>query len=68
MKKLIKASNNANSSNIKINTVITEEDISNAEQVLINEGYSLDEAQSVLQQIGYILLDTELFPYVEQEG
>jgi len=45
---------------IKIRTEITKENI-RAEQVLIDNGIDKDEAECVLQAIGYTLLDTELY-------
>lgn len=36
--------------------------IKEAEQVLIDNGIEKDEAATVLQAIGYVLLDTELYP------
>ena len=41
---------------------ITKEDILKAEIVLIDNGIDKDEADIVLQAIGYVLLDTELYP------
>ena len=41
---------------------ITPDNIQKAEQVLIDNGISADEAQTVLQAIGYALLDFELYP------
>jgi len=46
---------------IKIRTEITKENIKRAEQVLIDNGIDKDEAECVLQAIGYTLLDTELY-------
>ena len=40
---------------------VTNETIKSAEQVLIDNGIEPDEAQTVLQAIGYVLLDTELY-------
>lgn len=40
---------------------ISKEDIINAEQVLIDNGIEADEASTVLQAIGYVLLDLELY-------
>lgn len=40
---------------------ISKEDIINAEQVLIDNGIEPDEADTVLQAIGYTLLDLELY-------
>lgn len=40
---------------------VTNETIKNAEQVLIDNGIDKDEADAVLQAIGYTLLDTELY-------
>ena len=44
-----------------IETDITEEKIKKAEQCLIDNGIDSDEAGTVLQAIGYILLDGELY-------
>ena len=41
---------------------IKRSDIDNAEGVLIDNGIHPDEADSVLQAIGYVLLDVELYP------
>lgn len=41
---------------------ITEEAIKNTEKVLEDNGIEADEVQSVLQAIGYSLLDCELYP------
>ena len=41
---------------------ITKADIRKAEKVLIDNGIDKDEADVVLQAIGYVLLDTELYP------
>lgn len=41
---------------------VTDECIKNAEQVLIDNGVAPDEAETVLQAIGYVLLDTDLYP------
>lgn len=49
--------------NIKISkAAITSEDIQRTLKVLIDNGIDEDEADIVLQAIGYTLLDTELFP------
>ena len=40
---------------------ITKEDITKAEKILIDNGIESDEAQTVLQAIGYALLDSELY-------
>lgn len=42
-------------------TGITEEKIRKAERCLIDNGIDEDEADTVLQALGYILLDTELY-------
>lgn len=47
---------------IQINHCVTDEDLSRAEQVLIDNGIEPDEAEIVLQAIGYTLLDAELYP------
>ena len=41
---------------------ITQENIKRAEQVLIDNGHDLDDAQNILQALGYVLLDVELYP------
>lgn len=41
---------------------IYDERINKAEQCLIDNGIEPDEAQTVLQALGYILLDEELYP------
>lgn len=41
---------------------MTEDRIKKAEQVLIDNGIEADEASTVLQAIGYVLLDIELYP------
>lgn len=43
---------------------IYDERISKAEQCLIDNGIEPDEASTVLQALGYILLDEELYPSV----
>lgn len=43
-------------------TNINKDKINQAVQCLIDNGIEADEAEIVLQAIGYILLDTELFP------
>lgn len=43
---------------------ITEDDIEKTERVLVDNGIDPDEAQIVLQAIGYTLLDKELYPNV----
>lgn len=47
---------------ITINTTIKESTIIRAEKVLIDNGIDRDEAMTVLQAIGYVLLNTELYP------
>lgn len=41
---------------------ITQENIKKAEQVLMDNGHDLDDAQDILQALGYVLLDVELYP------
>ena len=41
---------------------ITEEKINKAIQCLVDNGIDEDDAYEVLQALGYILLDEELFP------
>lgn len=36
--------------------------IKKAEKVLVDNGIEADEASTVLQALGYVLLDTELYP------
>ena len=45
-----------------IKTNITKEDIKKSEQVLIDNGIDKDEAETVLQALGYTLLNIELYP------
>ncbi len=45
--------------------MISKEAIKKAEQVLIDNGIEADEAYIVLQAIGYVLLDEELYPEEE---
>ena len=46
----------------EVNVLITEENLRKAEKVLIDNGIDEDEAETVLQAIGYTLLDEELYP------
>ena len=46
---------------IELHSNISKEDIQRTEQVLIDNGIDEDEAQIVLQAIGYTLLDLELY-------
>ncbi len=46
---------------LRLTTTISKEDVRNAEQVLIDNGIEPDEASTVLQAIGYVLLDVELY-------
>ena len=41
---------------------ITQENIKRAEQILVDNGHDLDDAQDILQALGYVLLDVELYP------
>jgi hypothetical protein len=41
---------------------ITSAQVSAAIQCLVDNGVDQDEAETVLQALGYILLDTDLFP------
>ena len=52
---------------IKIKTKITRKMIEAAEKALIDNGIEEDEAPTVLQAIGYILLDTELYLYQKED-
>lgn len=47
---------------MEVSHKITEEEIEKTLQVLIDNGIDEDEAEIVLQAIGYTLLDVELFP------
>jgi len=46
---------------IQVTKTITKNDIKNAEKVLADNGIEIDEVSTVLQAIGYVLLDTELY-------
>ena len=48
--------------NALIKSSVDELKLKKAEQILIDNGIEADEAQDVLQAIGYALLDTELYP------
>lgn len=48
-------------------TNISPDCIKKSEQVLVDNGISPDEAQTVLQAIGYTLLDKELYPNKEEK-
>ena len=45
-----------------LDATINQKNIESAEQVLIDNGIDPDEAATVLQAIGYTLLDVELYP------
>ncbi len=45
-----------------INCEINEKQINKAMRCLVDNGIEIDEACTVLQALGYILLDVELFP------
>lgn len=47
---------------IILNAKINERQIESAEKVLVNNGIDPDEACIVLQALGYVLLDAELYP------
>ena len=47
---------------IAIWTVITEAKRDKAEKVLVDNGIDPDEAQIVLQALGFVLLDEDLYP------
>ncbi len=51
----------AKNKGVGVMKVITREDIRRAEKVLIDNGIEPDEASTVLQAIGYTLLDKELY-------
>lgn len=46
---------------MEITANISQENINRAEQVLVDNGIDPDEASIVLQAIGYVLLDAELY-------
>ena len=46
---------------LKVKAFITKADIKKVEQILIDNGIEADEAETVLQAIGYALLNTELY-------
>lgn len=46
---------------LKVKAFISKGDIKKAEQVLIDNGVEEDEAETVLQALGYVLLNTELY-------
>jgi hypothetical protein len=46
---------------------INEAKLKKAEQCLIDNGIEPDEAETVLQAIGYILLDKELYPATRED-
>lgn len=48
--------------NIIVNTEINEVQIKSAEKVLVDNGIEPDEVYTVLQALGYVLLDVELYP------
>lgn len=52
---------------MKINAEITYENLAGAMCVLIGDGMDEDQAQVVLQAIGYTLLNAELFPDDDDE-
>ena len=47
---------------IKVDRTITAGNINQTKKVLIDNGIEEDEAETVLQAIGYTLLNIELFP------
>ena len=47
---------------INSNCITSEDEIKKSEQVLIDNGIEKDEAQVVLQALGYTLLNIELYP------
>lgn len=47
---------------VRVSREITQSNISDAERVLADNGIDKDEVDTVLQAIGYTLLDTELYP------
>ena len=46
----------------QVHYTVTPESLKAAEQVLVDNGIDADEADTVLQALGYALLDTELYP------
>lgn len=51
---------------LKVNGV-SYQDIERAQQVLVDNGIDENEADCVLQALGYVLLDTELYPNDEED-
>ncbi len=47
---------------IKVKAKISKENINATEKILTDNGIDLDEAATILQAVGYALLDTELYP------
>lgn len=47
---------------VQVNYTITDAEINKALQILIDNGIDETEADTVLQAIGYALVDVELFP------
>ena len=65
MKKIIRASIDANKNSYVVelsDTEIYSDNIRNAEGVLIDNGIDPEDVKDVLQAIGYVLLDSELYP------
>ena len=52
---------------ILVTSMVEESNIKKAEQVLIDNGIEADEAPTVLQAIGYALLNAELYPTTDKE-
>ena len=47
---------------IYVNKEITEEEIKKAERLLMDNGIDEDDAYTILQAVGYVLLDVEFYP------
>ena len=52
---------------ITSNCITSEDEIKKSEQVLIDNGIEKDEAQVVLQALGYTLLGVELYPEEKED-
>lgn len=50
-----------------MNVANIDESLKKAEQCLIDNGIEPDEAETVLQVLGYILLDKELYPTSKED-
>lgn len=44
-----------------VELIVGDDEISESEKMLVHNGIEKDEASTVLQALGYVLLDTELY-------